>query len=362
MTFRQGSVGQPSGRGRCGGAALLDLLVATGVALAVLAVVSASLPPVLDVVRAVPEATDLQQRARATEVILGGLLRNAGAGADLLGVGPLSRAVPGVIPRRVLGSADPAGTAWADRLSLLRAEVRAAQAPVAAAVPAGSDSVPLIWHPACGMHVSCGFRRGDVVLVSARSGAMTIASLADVTGLVLTLAAPTDQTLDLPATAAVVRVHTLSLDPGRRQLRLADTAAPAQPLTDEVVGFAVRYYGSPAAPRWPAIAGAETCTVAADGTPRLPRLGPVPGPPVELSVAELADGPWCGSGAWRFDADLMRIRAARFAIRLQAGSAGVRGVAPQWFARPGLARRPGEEVRDVQLDTFITIPNLAWTQ
>lgn len=361
MIGGQGPVGQRPGPAGCGGVALLDLLVATGVALAVLAVVSAAIPPVLDVMRAVPEATDLQQRARATEVVLEGLLRNAGAGPDLLG-GPLSQSVPGVIPRRVLGSADPAGTAWADRLSLLRAEVRAAQAPVAAAVPAGSDSVPLIWHPACGTHVSCGFRRGDVVLVAARSGAMTIASLADVTGLVLTLATPTDQTLDLPATAAVVRVHTLSLDPGRRQLRLADTGTPTQPLTDEVVGFAVRYYGSPAAPRWPAIAGAETCTVAPDGTPRLPLLGPVPGPPVELTVAELADGPWCGTGAWRFDADLMRIRAARFAIRLQAGSAGVRGVAPQWFARPGLARRPGEEVRDVQLDTFITIPNLAWTQ
>lgn len=362
MTRMESSGGQPPGPGRCGGVALLDLLVATGVALAVLAVVSAALLPVLDVVRAVPEATDLQQRARATEVVIEGLLRNAGAGADLLGAGPLSRAVPGVIPRRVLGSADPAGTAWADRLSLLRVEARAAQAPLAAAVPVGSDAVPLVWHPACGTHVSCGFRRGDVVLVFARSGAMTITTLADVTGLVLTLATPPDQTLDLPATAAVVRVHTLSLDAGRRQLRLADTAGPAQPLTDEVVGFAARYYGSPAAPRWPALAGAETCAVAADGTPRLPLLGPVPGPPVELTVAELADGPWCGSGTWRFDADLLRLRAARLAIRLQAGSAGVRGVAPRWFARPGVARRPGEEVRDVQLDTFITIPNLAWAQ
>ena len=100
------------------GVALLDLLVATCVALATLAIVSTALPPVLDVVRAVPEATDLQQRARGTEAVLADLVGSAGAGADLLGEGPLAHAVPALMPRRMLGSADPPGTAWADRLSL----------------------------------------------------------------------------------------------------------------------------------------------------------------------------------------------------------------------------------------------------
>lgn len=351
----------PPGSQPCRGVALIELLVATAIALAVLALVATTLPPVLDVVGSVPEATDLEQRARTTEVILEGLVRNAGAGADLLG-GPLPLAVPGLLPRRVLASADPAGTAWADRLSMLRVDARAAQAPVASFVPPGSVTLPLAWHPACGTHVSCGFRRGDLLLVYARSGAMTITTVTDVTGLVLTLATPPDQAIDLPAVAAVVRVHTVSLDLGRRQLRLADAAATAQPLTDEVVGFRARYYGTPAAPRWPAIVGADTCAVAADGTPRLPLLGPMPGPPVELTLGELADGPWCGAGTWRFDADLMRIRAVRLGVRLQAGAAGVRGVAPEWFARPGQARRPGQEVRDVELDAFITAPNLSWAQ
>lgn len=348
--------------GRRAGTTILDLLVATCVALATLAIVSAALPPVLDVARVVPEATDLQQRARATEAVVAGLIANAGAGADLVGEGPLPRAVPAVWPRRVLFAADPPDTAWADRVSLVQVEARAAQAPVAAAVVAGSPIVPVAWHPACGSHPSCGFRRGDLVIVYARTGAMVIAALADVQGLLLTLSTPPDQTIGLPAVAATISAKTVSFDAARRQLRRADDAAATQPLTDEVVGVRVRYYGSAAAPRWPALPATDTCAVSADGTPHLGLLGPVPGPPVELTVADFTNGPWCGTGAWRFDADLLRVRAVRMAMRLQATSSSVRGQLMEWFARPGQARRPGQEVRDVELDMFVTAPNLAWAQ
>ena len=344
------------------GIALLELLIATGVALGALAVIATALPPVLDVVRAVPEAADLQQRTRGTEAVLADLIASAGAGADLIGEGPLVHAVPAVIPRRVLASADPAGTAWADRLSLVLVEARAAQAPVAAAVPAGSAVVPLTWHPACGTQPSCGFRAGDLVIVYSRTGPMVISTLAAAQGLLLTLDTPPDQTLSLPATAAAIVIRTLSFDAVRLQLRLATNAAASQPVTDDVVGMRVRYYGTAAAPRWPAVAGVDSCAVLADGTPRLGLLGPVPGPPIELTLADFTDGPWCGAGTWRFDSDLLRVRAVRVGLRLQAASATVRGRAPEWFARPGQARRAGQEVRDVELDTFVLAPNLAWTQ
>ena len=344
------------------GLALLELLIATGVALTTLAIVMTALVPVLDVVRAVPETADLQQRTRGTEAVLVDLVASAGAGADLIGEGPLVHAVPAVIPRRVLASPDPAGTAWADRLSLVHVEARAAQAPVATAVPAGSPVVPLTWHPACGTHPSCGFRAGDLVIVYSSTGAMVISTLAAAQGLLLTLDTPPDQALPLPASAAVIVIKTLSFDGIRSQLRLAANAAASQPLTDDVVGMRVRYYGTAAAPRWPAIAGVDSCAVLADGTPRLGLLGPVPGPPIELTLADFMDGPWCGTGGWRFDADLLRVRAIRIGLRLQAASTTVRGRAPEWFARPGQAQRPGQEVRDVELDTFVLAPNLAWTQ
>ena len=311
----------------------------------------------LDVVRAVPEATDLQQRTRGTEAVLADLVGSAGAGADLIGEGPLVHAVPALIPRRVLGSPDPAGTAWADRLSLLHVEARAAQAPLGVSRAGGQPG-------RCrspGIPRAARTRPADSTAATWSSsirarGAMVISTLAAVQGLLLTLDTPPDQALALPAIAAAVVVRTLSFDAVRQQLRLAANAAASQPLTDDVVGMRVRYYGTAAAPRWPAMAGTDTCAVLADGTPRLGLLGPVPGPPVELTVADFMDGPWCGAGAWRFDADLLRVQAVRIGLRLQAASPAVRGTASEWFARPGQARRPGQEVRDVELDAFVVAP------
>jgi hypothetical protein len=344
------------------GFTLVDMLVATGVAIATLAIVSTALPPVLDVVAAMPEGTDLQQRARGTEQALVTLVSTAGAGSGLLGEGPLTHSVPAVWPRRLLTSADPPATAWADRVSLLRVELWAPQAPVATTVPAGSTAVTITWHPACGTDPTCGFRRGALVIVYSRTGAMVISSLAAVQGLLLTLVTAPDQDIGVPAVIAELSAHAMTFDAVRRQVRRSDGQAPSQPVTDDVVSFGVRYYGDAAAPRWPAVPGGETCTVAADGTAKLGLLGPVPGPPVELTIADFLDGPWCGTGEWRYDADLLRVRAVRLAVRLQATSPAVRGLAPRWFAIPGQSRRIGREVRDVELDVFVTAPNLAWSQ
>ncbi len=344
------------------GFALLELLVAAMLTLVTLAILASALPPVLDVIHAVPEATDLQQRARATEEVMSGVVASAGAGPSLLGKGPLSIAVPAIWPRRLLTSADPSGTAWADRISVLHVDLLAAQAPLAAPVPYGATALALAWHAACGVHLSCGFRRGDLVLVYDGSGAMALARVADVSGMTMVLDGPVDQAIALPAVIAVVSATALTFDATRRQLRRTDGGAPSQPVTDEVIGMQVRYYGSAAPPRWPAVPGVETCAVTAAGTPKLGWLGPVPGPPVELTVADLTDGPWCGAGEWRFDADLLRVRAVRIALRLQASSPASRGLSTLWFATPGQARRPGQEVRDVELDLFAPAPNLAWSQ
>lgn len=351
-----GGTSQPAGF------TLVDLVVALAVSIAALATVSAALPPVLDLARTTPEEADLHQRVRATDFVVNQLLSTAGAGADLLGEGPLSRAVPAVWPRRLLGTADAVGSAWGDRLSWLTVAGGAAQAPVASAVAAGATQLALTWHPACGTHPSCGFRRGDTVLLYARTGALAIGVAVDVAGLIVTLGGPVEQDVPTPAVLVAVQVSAVSFDAARRQLRRADGSAASQPLTDEVVSISVRYYGSPAAPRWPATPGAATCAVTADGSPRLGLLGPVPGPPVELALTQFTDGPWCGAGPWRYDADLLRVRAVRLAWRLQAAAAAVRGPSLAWFAMPGLARHPTQEVRDVEGETFTVLPNLAWGQ
>ena len=74
------------------------------------------------------------------------------------------------------GLARSAGTAWADRLSLVHVEARAAQAPFAAAVPAGSPVV----HRSPGIPRAAHTRRADSAaaiwcIVYSRTGAMVIA-------------------------------------------------------------------------------------------------------------------------------------------------------------------------------------------
>ncbi len=238
----------------------------------------------------------------------------------------------------------------------------AAQAPLAQPLLPGAATVSLAWHPACGSHPSCAFHKDDLVLIYARGGAMALGTVALVNGLVLSLVDAVDQAIDLPAFAARVETSAVLFDPVKRQLRRADDRAPSQPVVEDVVGMQVRYYGTAAPPRRPLVPGVATCAVAADGTPLLGLLGPVPGPPVELTPADLADGPWCGTGQWRFDADLLRLRAVRVAVRLQAGAPSVRGSSGTFFVMPGTASRPGQEVRDVSIDMFATAPNLAWGQ
>ena len=63
----------------------------------------------------------------------------------------------------------------------------------------------------------------------------------------------------------------------------------------------------------------------------------------------LTDGPWCpdAGSARRFDADLLRIRRIRVAVRVQAAAPAVRGLG-QLFARPGTATSASAMVPDQQ--------------
>ena len=94
--------------------------------------------------------------------------------------------------------------------------------------------------------------------------------------------------------------------------------------------------------------GEANCLYAADGTYQsaLPVLG-APGRLIELTPAMLTDGPWCGAGDTRYDADLLRVRRMRVSVRLQAGDAAARGTDPARFANPGSARRSALFVPDV---------------
>jgi len=156
-------------------------------------------------------------------------------------------------------------------------------------------------------------------------------------------------------------VSSFSVDAATSTLREYDGDLSDVPVADDVVGMDVRYFGTiypPALPR-PA-AGAANCLYASDGTyhaalmPVLPGVGAL----AELSAGDLTDGPWCGSGETQFDADLLRVRRVRVALRLQASDPAARGLDRTRFSNPGTARTDSTAVPDVILSVDVTPRNL----
>ena len=144
-----------------------------------------------------------------------------------------------------------------------------------------------------------------------------------------------------------IRTYHLKQDSeGVWQLMQYDGHASDQPAVEDVVALRIEYFGDAEPPTatvtdrgdvrvtygaapppfdvddpadsW---AAGENCTIANAGGQYVPRLQAI-GPPgvTPLSQAVLVDGPWCpdASHAFRFDADLLRVRRVRVQVRLQA--------------------------------------------
>ena len=91
----------------------------------------------------------------------------------------------------------------------------------------------------------------------------------------------------------------------------------AFPLVDGVRDLHFTYYADPDPASAPAIGAAGGTCVYAPGPPPRPLLAPLGGASLsELSASELTDGPFCGIAPNRFDADLLRIRRVRVALRV----------------------------------------------
>lgn len=164
------------------------------------------------------------------------------------------------------------------------------------------------------------------------------------------------------------------------QLMQYDGHASDQPAVEDVIALRFEYFGSGEAPTasmtergdvrvtygappplptvddpgdtWGA---GENCTIVnADGqfAPRLQNLG---AGVVPIGEGVLVDGPWCPDAghAFRFDADLLRIRRVRVHVRLQAARP-FRGLAGGWFVNGGTAGDPWRYVPDetVTLDVM----------
>jgi hypothetical protein len=169
--------------------------------------------------------------------------------------------------------------------------------------------------------------------------------------------------------------HTYYLKPETYQLMRYDGTGNDVPVVDNVVGLQFDYYGDALPPmvRQPlsnlpattygpapgAVAVApweayENCLFApgAVPSPKLPVLGGGTQALVQLTAAELTDGPFCpnATAANRWDADLLRIRKIGVTLRVQTPVAALRGPAGALFRTGGTSAAgfrwvPDQEVR-----------------
>lgn len=325
---------------RVAGFSLAELLIAlalvTGVVLAVLLPVTAG----VRLTAMQPDVADLDQRLRVLASSIRGALENAGRGASA-GVEPgtLALRAPAVFPhRRGAASADPPESAWSDRFTVVAAIDRARAPALSLPMTLTTSLVAFGMGPPChAADLRCGFRAGEFARVDDRLGFADLFRITAAEAGVLAHAPAALSRAYAPADEARVLhvdVRHFRFDAARRQVRAGSGEGTETPLVDEVLAFDVQMFGSarpPPQPRPPL--GVSTCLVDEHGVTRLPVLPGAVGGLVPLTVETMSDGPFCGDGAGRYDADLLRVRRVRVRARLgRSGGAGA-GLVPTAFDR-----------------------------
>jgi prepilin-type N-terminal cleavage/methylation domain-containing protein len=346
------------------GFTLVELLIASSISVAVIAVSCQLAVDLHAAWRSASARVDLQQRTRVAADLVSRALREAGAG-PLSGParGTLMRGVPPIVPRRTgRRGAHTVDDFRDDAFSVLRAVAEAEHGVLFVAAAPGAPALELAPGTGCTLP-ACGFAAGSSVMLLDQSGQHDVFTVTAVDGLVLGVrrhGSSPSAAYAAGTPVLAVESQSFSFDPQARTMRVYDGDASDLPLLDDVVGVRVRYWGETAPPVWPRpAAGEANCLYAADGSYHsalMPALGAA-GRLFELSPSMLTDGPWCGSGDRRFDADLLRVRRIRISLRFQASDPAVRGAGVR-FANPGLARREAVMVPDRNVEIDVTPRNL----
>jgi hypothetical protein len=343
------------------GLTVVELLVATTLVLILTGGLLALASPGAAESKARAAAIDIQQRLRAGAEAVGADLALAGTGPvnGVFGL-PLGGVVPTVLPQRIGSRGDPDGTARTDALTVLSAPGALAAARLAGAWTPGGGAATIAPTPGCPAgDPACGVQADAVVLILDGRGQADLFRVESAAGPVLSLV-PRGRTSGrpFPAGSAVLRVVVSAyyLKPGAAgeagQLVSGDGDASDMPLVDHVTALSFQLFGEPRAPSlvggpgpgrasygpsppslleddprdtWGA---GENCTfvaVSPGQSSRLSALAPGTGL-VPLSAAVLTDGPWCPDvlAPGRYDADLLRVRAVRVTLRVEAAGVGVR--------------------------------------
>ena len=352
------------------GFSLVEVLIATAISATVTALACALAVEAQGAWRVENARVDLHQRARVATDVVSRALLEAGAGPGSgISPGPLVRFAPPVLPRRVgLRAADSPNVFRADSLTVVHAVPYAEHPVLGSPAAAGTSTLELAGEPSCGAP-SCGFAAGTMVMLHDSTGNYDIFAVTAVAGLTLAvrlLGSGSGVAYPAGSPAVAVEVSTFFLDAAARVIRRYDGNASDMPLLDDVVRMSVDYFGSTQPPALPRPApGTANCLYDVDGNYNaalMPDLGGGDPALVALGEETLTDGPWCGSGANQFDADILRIRRVRVTLRLQAADPSVRGTDTLRFFLPGTSRRSGMMVPDLNVAIDVAPRNLrqAW--
>jgi prepilin-type N-terminal cleavage/methylation domain-containing protein len=347
------------------GFSLLEVLISTAISLVATLIACRLAVGAQTHWRVAGARVDLQQRARAVADTFSRSLLEAGAGAQAgPAVGPLSRYVPAVLPRRIgLRGADGFDAFRRDAFTAIRVIADTTHATLALPMPPGSTAMELAAATGCAVP-TCGFVEGSTAMLIDPDGSYDTFSVTDVSGASLTVRARgpgSGRTHRAGSPVLSIDASSYFVNPSSSVLHRYDGDASDVPAIDDVVAMEVRYYGGTQPPLWPRPpAGEANCLYDAAGAYQsalMPALAGVAGL-VELTAAMLSDGPWCGSGGTQFDADLLRVRRIRVTVRLQASDPAVRGSDRQRFFNPGPATRETSLVPDVIVSIDTTPRNL----
>ncbi len=348
--------------------------------------------PALRSARVLPEQSDVQQRLRIVLEALRSEVAASVSGAALTWRPGFQDAWPALRPcgwdrDPVTGLPGPCA-----RQDVLSFALRSRPLEVGTLADMASPSDPLVVGRPSGCPpgaTGCEFDAGDAAIVADGFGAAEAFEVVAVSAggaridhAALGSAYPSGSVL----AAGRVRTYYAREDPasGGLQLRRVDGGSD-QPVVDHLSGFAIDYAGTAEVPVLETAPGGmvsasygpaprldpsappgvvqylPSCAFdIVDGLPVSTMQPAVPGPDglAPLSLARLADGPWCPDphAASRFDLDLFRISRVRIVVRMQSPHVWHRGAIGAFFFRGGTSAEAGGLVPDVAAAVVITRP------
>jgi type II secretory pathway pseudopilin PulG len=373
-------------RKREAGFTLIEMLIATGIMVAVTGAIFALMNPAQGVYAAQTEVMDMQQRLRTgVDAVRRDLLMAGGGAYSGSMTGSLGNYFAPILPYRVGNvTPDPVGNFYTDRVTVMYVPPTSAQTSIRDPMPSVSAEIKVEEEPGCPNGDDlCGFKQGMTVLIMDDTGAWDTFTITQVQSSALHLQHRGEDLNKAYGTGSYITqvamyTYWLKTDTvtNTYQLMRYDGNVTDAPIADNVVGLSFSYYGDPEPPQLrpgmtpattygpkpPALGSnnaadswgaGENCTFALVGGAQVPRLASLNAGVqglVKLTQAQLTDGPWCPDAAapGRYDADLLRVRKVGVTFRVQASNATFRGTAGTLFTRGGTARTgslPDQEIK-----------------